>query len=864
MKLDIKKQFQGRSFRVKGVDLHPTEPWLLCSLFTGTVQIWNYDTGAVLRTFEASNMPVRACRFIARKNWIAVGGDDMQVRIFNYNTSEKVTQFEAHVDYIRCMAVHPTQPLLLTAGDDMVIKLWNWEQNWRNIETYKGHTSYVMSIAFNPKDPNTFASACMDRTVKVWSLGSPVPNFTLVAHESNGVNYVDYYPFGDKPYLITTSDDKTIKIFDYQSKSCIATLTGHSHNVSFAIFHPELPIIISGSEDSTVKVWNARSYKLEQTLNYGMERVWCVATRPNSNSVAMGFETGSLLLKFGSDTPAVSMDHSGKLVWAKHLEAFSATIKPSAEGGDETALNLTPKDLGTIDMHPSQLEHSPNGRFVAVCGDGEYIIYTALAWRNKMFGEALDFAWGADSSDYAVRVNDGSIRAYKNFTERAPSHFSIEFEVSKIYGGTLLGVAGDDFIAFYDWESGEYVSRVDVVVTEVIWADSGELVTVVSEDSFYILRFDRDAVSQALISEADLEDGVEDAFEVLHDGTEKIQTAKWVGDCFIFVTSSNRLSYLVGSEVYNISHFDKEMYLLGYIPRDNAIYLCDKDIHVSSLKLSLAVVEYQTVVLRGDLDYAQSELLPKIPEDERNRVARFLDTQGFKEYAIEVSKDSDHKFELALELGNLALAKELALAQSDNKNKFRALGDVFLKTWQVSEAEEAFSRAGDLETLLLIYTSTGDKDKLHQLAKNAVDQGKYNLAFNAFWYTGDVDSATELLLRSGRAAEASMFSLTWGGNVEKSVDQWKSLLEQGGRGAIAEGIADPKSFGSNLHEKVLVRPQVGEDDLIDLDATPAPESTESKAAVEESVPAHSEEEPAEEAPEQTVDEASEAVEKDTN
>ena len=38
-------------------------------------------------------------------------------------------------------------------------------------------------------------------------------------------------------------------------------------------------------------------------------------------------------------------------------------------------------------------------RFVVVCGDGEYIIYTALAWRNKMFGQALEFVWGADANE---------------------------------------------------------------------------------------------------------------------------------------------------------------------------------------------------------------------------------------------------------------------------------------------------------------------------------------------------------------------------------------------------------------------------------------------------------------------------------
>jgi coatomer subunit beta' len=33
--------------------------------------------------------------------------------------------------------------------------------------TFEGHTHFVMQVCFNPKDGNTFASASMDRTVKV-------------------------------------------------------------------------------------------------------------------------------------------------------------------------------------------------------------------------------------------------------------------------------------------------------------------------------------------------------------------------------------------------------------------------------------------------------------------------------------------------------------------------------------------------------------------------------------------------------------------------------------------------------------------------------------------------------------------------
>lgn len=50
---------------------------------------------------------------------------------------------------------------------------------------------------------------------QVWQLGSPNPNFTLEGHEK-GVNCVDYYTGGDKPYLISGADDRLCKIWDYQ------------------------------------------------------------------------------------------------------------------------------------------------------------------------------------------------------------------------------------------------------------------------------------------------------------------------------------------------------------------------------------------------------------------------------------------------------------------------------------------------------------------------------------------------------------------------------------------------------------------------------------------------------------------------
>jgi coatomer subunit beta' len=88
-----------------------------------------------------------------------------------------------------------------------------------------------------------------------------------------------------------------VKVWDYQNKTCVQTLESHTQNVSVVCFHPELPIIVSGSEDGTVRLWHANTYRLENTLNYGMERVWAVAVIRGSNDIAIAYDEGTVVIK---------------------------------------------------------------------------------------------------------------------------------------------------------------------------------------------------------------------------------------------------------------------------------------------------------------------------------------------------------------------------------------------------------------------------------------------------------------------------------------------------------------------------------------------------------------------------------------
>lgn len=44
LRLDVKRKLSVRSDRVKSVDIHPNEPWILVTLYNGHAHIYNHDT----------------------------------------------------------------------------------------------------------------------------------------------------------------------------------------------------------------------------------------------------------------------------------------------------------------------------------------------------------------------------------------------------------------------------------------------------------------------------------------------------------------------------------------------------------------------------------------------------------------------------------------------------------------------------------------------------------------------------------------------------------------------------------------------------------------------------------------------------
>ena len=89
--------------------------------------------------------------------------------------------------------------------------------------------------------------------MKVWNYKQRRCLFTLLGH----LDYIRTTFFhNENPWIVSASDDQTIRIWNWQSRTAVAVLTGHNHYVMSAQFHHKDDLVVSASLDQTIRVWD--------------------------------------------------------------------------------------------------------------------------------------------------------------------------------------------------------------------------------------------------------------------------------------------------------------------------------------------------------------------------------------------------------------------------------------------------------------------------------------------------------------------------------------------------------------------------------------------------------------------------------
>ena len=295
------RTLKGHTNTVNSVTFSPTGSHLASCSTDLSIKLWDFKTYACLRTLRGHDHTISAVRFWPKPGLLdmstndtattgTVGGTrtgtstgmdaatagcahllsasrDCTVKLWDVETGFCDQTFSDHTDWVRCLAVRQSDGgLWASAGNDTTIQVYDTSKT--KVMELRGHEHVVETLAFVTEEPlkmgqretqhtqtirDYLASGSRDRTVRLWKVSESSCVAVLNAHE-NWVRSVVIHPSG--LYIISSSDDKSIRVFDIKAQRCLRTLDkAHNHFVTSLDMHYTLPVLVSGSVDQTVRCW---------------------------------------------------------------------------------------------------------------------------------------------------------------------------------------------------------------------------------------------------------------------------------------------------------------------------------------------------------------------------------------------------------------------------------------------------------------------------------------------------------------------------------------------------------------------------------------------------------------------------------
>jgi coatomer subunit beta' len=111
---------------------------------------------------------------------------------------------------------------------------------------------------------------------------------------------------------------------------------------------------------------------------------------------------------------------------------------------------------------------------------------------------------------------------------------------------------------------------------------------------------------------------------------------------------------------------------------------------------------------------------------------------------------------------------------------------------QYGLAEDCLKRAKDMSGLMLLYTATGNASGMAELARDAAEAGRHNVAFMSSLLLQRPNDCIDLLKTANRLPEATLFARTYvPSRTPEVASQWRDALLSSGKVKLMEPVADP-------------------------------------------------------------------------
>ncbi len=275
---EMRYGIEVRGQRAESLAFSPDGARLVVGRISGGVDLHDARTGALLRATDDHTSQVTMIAFEPGGGRFATSSYDGTVKL--RDTDGHVLDTLALEGGAFSVAFDPVRPRLAAGGRDGRILLWDLGTG--GVRTVRAHASNVEDIAFSP-DGRRLVSVSMDKSVKVWDAESREPIDAREAHTA-GVKSVVFARDGS---FVTAGTDRTLRVWSLDASHELVCLRGHEHYVySLALTGGR---VVSFSLDGTIRSWDP-----------GARDVPALRVQADTSVVAMGLDRDGRLASLDS------------------------------------------------------------------------------------------------------------------------------------------------------------------------------------------------------------------------------------------------------------------------------------------------------------------------------------------------------------------------------------------------------------------------------------------------------------------------------------------------------------------------------------------------------------------------------------
>lgn len=237
---------------------------------------WNFKTQTIVSTINDTPVPgslnssslssppeITRLAYSKFANLLAIGLSNGDIKVWDLSTNSVIIKFQGHKSSISCLEFDTNGTSLISGSNDTTLIIWDLISESGLIK-FKGHKNAITSIYYY--DENYLISTSKDGLIKIWDLKINQCIETHLAH--NGESWsMEVFNYNDSFLVLTTGlngecklwnldislDDgsklKEFGIFSKQSKNRVVDIKFDSYN----------NLILLANADKTVEIFRLRS-----------------------------------------------------------------------------------------------------------------------------------------------------------------------------------------------------------------------------------------------------------------------------------------------------------------------------------------------------------------------------------------------------------------------------------------------------------------------------------------------------------------------------------------------------------------------------------------------------------------------------